>query len=138
AAAPADGNDSIGAALTDKIIRGVEFETARAVDRAAIKADEARMRASIKVRESAAEQNLIIRLNQNGVYQTVRAETEVNLRVGGAIGVKPGDVISGNGIAERELAADQNAAIRLKCDGRDEIVRPQAGVERVVQSAIRI
>ena len=73
------------------------------------------------LRESAAHQNLAVRLHRDGIDSTVRVRVERISQAGR--GIEPGDAVARLSADARENAARQNLAVRLHRDCIDSIAR---------------
>ena len=85
--------------------------------------------------EVAANKNLAVELERDGIDRIVGAESGVleEVRVERAIGIEASQVIASGVINVGERAANQDPAIRLNGDGAHGRIRTRAGVEGGVE-----
>src|SRR3954470_14174566 len=88
--------------------------------------------------EPAAQNDLIIRLEQNCRDKVIRSEAEVDRRINGAIGIQPGDAMASDSTGDGELAGQKDSIIRLKNDARNGIIRAEPRMESGIGRTIRI
>ena len=109
-----------------------------AVNRAVrIQAGHAREIRAADAGENTTDDHLTARVHGDDVDRVVRALAGIKRFVHRAVGVEPGDVIARDGIDEREIAGQHNAAA-IDHERADRRVRTRAGSEGGVHRAIHI
>ena len=81
------------------------------------------------MRESAAQKNFVVRLDNQRTDETIRSQSEIDGRIDGTIRVHTGDSVTGHPIGEAELPTQQNLIIDLESEGQHSIACARTGCE---------
>src|SRR5260221_662844 len=79
-----------------------------------------------------------VRLNRQAVWTCIKARTGIKCSIHGTIGVEPHEVLGGLIIKGCKWPEYQKFSIGLKSDVHNPLVRTCSGIERWIQSSIRI
>ena len=75
----------------------------------------------------------IVGRDRQGPNGVVRAGTDIEAQVQGAVGIKPGDPVAVDVVEHREATGDDHFPVRLQGGAPDRAVRAIAGIKRGVE-----
>ena len=97
-----------------------------------------RRRIAIEGSEVPDDEHMAVAFHRHGPDRGQRAQPDAKAGVHRAVRVQAGDVIARRAVDGKELAADDDLAVRSDGDAMDHAIRAESGVEGGVERAIRI
>src|SRR6266498_5527437 len=96
------------------------------------------MRGAVVMSETPANQDLVIRLDNQRTDETISPKPEVDGWINRSIGIQARNSVARHSIGETELSAQQDLIVWLQGDCENSIARAWGRREGIIRSAIRI